>query len=109
MTKQAIKAILKEYNISQREVAKHMGIKYQTLYLRLESKEISVSTLTGIADALNISLSKLCAQIEEYIKENTIQLDELTILRRENYLLRQIIAEKDEIINLLKQVKKSEE
>lgn len=109
MTKQAIKAILKEYNISQREVAKHMGIKYQTLYLRLESKEISISTLTGIAEALNISLSKLCTHIEEYIKGNTIQLDELSMLRRENELLRQIISEKDKIIELLQQMRRSED
>ena len=107
MTKQAIKAILKEYNISQREVAKHMGIKYQTLYLRLESKEISISTLTGIAEALNISLSKLCALIEDHIKGNAVQLDELSMLRRENSLLKQIIAEKDKIIELLTQIKKS--
>lgn len=108
MTKQAIKAILKEYNVSQGEVAKTMGITRQTLYERLEGKDISISTLTGIAQTLNISLSKLCTHIEEYVKDNSVQLDELSMLRRENELLRQIISEKDKIIELLQQRNKSE-
>lgn len=109
MTKKAIKAILKEYNISQREVAKSMGITPQTLYERLEGKDISISTLTGIAQALNISLSTLCTHIEKHIKGNTPQLDELSMLRRENELLKQIISEKDKIIDLLQQMRKSGE
>lgn len=109
MTKQAIKAILKEYNISQREVAKSMGITPQTLYERLEGKDISISTLTGIAQALNISLSALCSHIEKHIKGNIPQLDELSMLRRENELLKQIISEKDKIIGLLQQMIKSGE
>lgn len=109
MTKTAIKAILKEYNISQRKIADKMGISPQSLGQRLMAEELSLSTLQGVADTLDIPLSHLCAQIEEYIKGDNAQVDELTMLRRENELLRQIISEKDKIIDLLQQMRKSGE
>ena len=96
-----IKQILKEHNISQSEVATRMGISRQSLYERLSSQEISISTLSGIAEAINISLAELCAQLEA--KPLHIPSDELSLLRQENTLLRQMIKEKDALIAQLMQ------
>lgn len=108
MTKETLRQIFKMYNISQAEVAKRMGISYQALYSRIEAKDISISTLTGIAQALNISLSQLCASVETQAQEELSQLDEISALRRENKILRQMIADKTAIIELLRSTKKSE-
>lgn len=78
-----------------------MGISPQSLYERLNGQEISISTLQGIAEALNISLAELCAKLGD----NTPPLptDEIALLRQENALLRQMLSEKDVIIDKLMQ------
>ena len=100
----SLKALLKEYNISNEKIAQQMGITRQAVHQRLQCKDISLSTLQAIADTINISLSALIEQLET---STPPQVDELTLLRRENELLRSLIADKDIIINLL--TRKSEE
>lgn len=98
MTATNIKAILKLYNASLSEVAAHMGITYQALYDRLARKEITTSTLQGVAETIGIPLSKLFAHLEDM---NNTPVDEVAMLRRENELLRQVIEEKERLIELL--------
>lgn len=81
------------------EIAEHMGISRQALYYRLNGKDISLSTLRSIAEAIDISLTELCAQIEEY------PLSETLLLRKENEELRKKIHDKDILIQQLLQRK----
>ena len=75
-----------------------MGITYQALYDRLARKEITTSTLQGVAETIGIPLSKLFAHLEDMA--NT-PVDEVAMLRRENELLQQVIEEKERLIELL--------
>ena len=101
MTPSQIKHILKQHKTTQRDVAQKMGVTPQSLYERLNGQEISISTLQGIAEALNISLAELCAKLED--NTPSLPTDELTLLRQENALLRQMLSEKDVIIDKLMQ------
>lgn len=80
------------------EIADHMGISRQALYYRLNGKDISLSTLRSIADAVDISLSELCSHIED--KART-RLSELDILRAENEELKKQLRNKDLFIQQL--------
>lgn len=90
--------LLNAYNISQRQIAEHMGISPQALYERIRRKDVALSTLQGIANAINIELSELIAQLSAQPRP---QIDELTYLRRENELLKRILEEKERFIELL--------
>ena len=94
----AIKKLLKEYNISQRDIANHMGITPQALSQRLRADDISLSTLQGVADAINIELSELCAKLHNEASDEYIEVLEL---RKENAMLRAILAEKERLIEVL--------
>ena len=94
----AIKKLLKEYNISQRDIANHMGITPQALSQRLRADDISLSTLQGVADAINIELSELCAKLHNEASDAYIEVLEL---RKENAMLRAILAEKERLIEVL--------
>jgi transcriptional regulator with XRE-family HTH domain len=96
-----LKKLLKEYNISQRQVAERMGITPSSLSQSINAEDISISTLQGIADTINISLAELCAEMEQKHKREHKTIDELTLLRAENELLRGILAEKERTIQLL--------
>ena len=100
---EAIKALLREHNISQRQVAERMGIKPQTLVSRLKAQELSLSTLQGIADAIDMELAELCAIIT---KAPTRQMEEIEYLRRENELLKALLEEKERFIEMLVTTKK---
>lgn len=102
MTPSQIKHILKQYKTTQRDVAQKMGITPQSLYERLNGQEISISTLQGIAEALNISLSELWVQLGE--QPINFPQDEVSMLRQENILLRQMLKEKNMIIEKLMQI-----
>ena len=84
------------------EIADHMGISRQALYYRVNCNDISLSTLQGIAEATNLSLSELCSHIED--KART-QLSELECLRRENEELKKQLRNKDQFIQMLLQQK----
>lgn len=102
-----LKHILKEHNISYAKVAEKMGITAQSLYQRLHARDISISTLQGIADAINLELSELCALLTH--TEHKGYVDELTYLRRENELLKALLEEKERFIELITTTKKSED
>lgn len=97
MTPSQIKHILKLYKMTQRDVAQKMGISPQSLYERLNGQEVSTSTLQGIAMALGIDMLQLYTLAADDINE----IDELTQLRRENELLKEILAEKERTIQLM--------
>lgn len=99
-----LKALLKEYNISLADLSEQMGLSRQAVSQRLRVKELSLATLQAVADTINISLSSLIEQLQQTTPP---QVDELTMLRRENEMLRKTIADKDLIIQLLQ--RKSEE
>lgn len=93
-----IKQLLSQKDISQREVAERMGISPQSLACRLKAEDISLSTLNGIADAMDIELSHLCAMLEgkSLTEHKTIES-----LREENAALRKLIHEQTKVITLL--------
>lgn len=84
------------------EIAEHMGISRQALYYRLNGKDISLSTLRSIAEAIDISLAELCSHIEE---EAHTKINEIDSLRAENEELKRIIRHKDLFIQQLLQRK----
>lgn len=84
------------------EIAEHMGISRQALYYRLNGKDISLSTLSSIAEAIGISLSELCAHIEDTPKPD---ISELKYLRAENSELKKQLLNKDLFIQQLLQRK----
>jgi transcriptional regulator with XRE-family HTH domain len=83
------------------EIAEHMGISRQALYCRLNGKDISLSTLRSIAEAIDISLAELCSHIEE----QQPHISELQQLRIENAELRKMLRQKDLFIQQLLQRK----
>ena len=97
MNKQ-LKSLLKEYGVSQRGIANHMGITPQALTQRLNADDISLSTLQGIADAIHIELSELCAKM---VDNHNDVYRELADLRKENIMLRALLAEKERTIEIL--------
>lgn len=81
------------------EVARAMGISKQNLYGCLRSENVSSGTIERIAEALGLRVSLLYGEnalmsIDDYA--------ELHTLRRENELLKQLLAEKDAHLNALK-------
>lgn len=92
-----IKKYLTANKIPRAEVARRMGVSPQSFNSRLNSKEITLSTLQGVADAVNIELAELCAQLSERSVEDM----ELIRLRRENEYLRQLLEEKERTIRIL--------
>ena len=92
-----IKKYLSAKKIPRAEVARRMGVSPQSFNSRLHSKEITLSTLQGVADAVNIELAELCAQLSERSVEDM----ELIRLRRENEYLRQLLEEKERTIRIL--------
>lgn len=99
-----LKQILKEHNISYAKVAEKMGVTAQTFCQRIHARDISISTLQGIADAINIDLSELCALITK--TEHKHYVDEIVYLRRENELLKALLEEKERFIEMLSRMKK---
>ena len=73
-----IKQLLSQKNISQREVAERMGISPQSLACRLKAEDISLSTLNGIADAMEIELND-----KTVIFEYSVDNDQLVLTERE--------------------------
>lgn len=92
-----IKKYLTANKIPRAEVARRMGVSPQSFNSRLKSKEITLSTLQGVADAVNIELAELCAQLSERSVEDM----ELIRLRRENEYLKQLLEEKERTIRIL--------
>lgn len=99
-----LKKLLKEYNIPLAQVARCMGIQPQSLMARLKARELSLSTLQGVAKALNIELHELCALITK--TEHKHYVDEIVYLRRENELLKALLEEKERFIEMLAKMKK---
>lgn len=99
-----LKEILKKHNISYAKVAEKMGVTPQTFCQRIHARDISISTLQGIADAINIDLSELCALITK--TEHKHYVDEIVYLRRENELLKALLEEKERFIEILSRMKK---
>ena len=89
MTAEQIKKVIRRCGMTQREVAQIIGITPQTLYERIERKNISTSTLESIAKALQISPAEF---YEEEIE---------TKIREENERLRKLVAEQMETIKVL--------
>lgn len=94
-----LKHILKEHNISYAKVAEKMGVTPQTFYQRIHARDISISTLQAIADAINLELSELCAMLSN--TEQKVYVDEVVYLRRENELLKALLEEKERFIEML--------
>lgn len=89
MTAEQIKKVIRRCGMTQREVAQKIGITPQTLYERIERKNISTSTLESIAKALKISPA-------EFYEEEMA-----TKIREENERLRKLVAEQMETIKVL--------
>lgn len=95
MNKTQLKQILRDRGYTQREVAARMGISYQALYERLQAKELSISTLTMVAKAIDVDVAEIMkseANTDAFIIEQ---------LRCENKMLREMLEEKEQIIQLL--------
>mgnify|MGYP002508129930 CR=1 FL=1 len=76
-----------------------MGITPQSFYGRIHARDISISTLQAIADAINLELSELCAMLSN--TEHKVYVDEVVYLRRENELLKALLEEKERFIEML--------
>ena len=75
-----------------------MGICPQSLACRLKAEDLSLSTLNGIADAMEVELSHLCAMLEG---KSLAEYKTLEALRKENAALRKLIQEQTKVITLL--------
>lgn len=102
MTSKRLNNILRQRGVTKAQIAEHMGISRQALYYRLNGKDISLSTLRSIAEAIDISLAELCSHIEEEAHTKTSEIDSL---RAENEELKRIIRHKDLFIQQLLQRK----
>lgn len=99
MTGNRIKSRLGALGYQYTEVAQAMGISKQNLYGCLRSENVSSRVIERIADALGIRVSVLYGEGELM---NIDDYAELHTLRRENELLKQLLAEKDAHLNSLK-------
>lgn len=99
MTGTTIRAKIKEKGMTLKSVADALGIPPQNLQMLLRPKDISTSTLESIARAINMPVSYFyneypILRIEDYA--------EIELLKRDNQNLQQRLADKEQIINLLK-------
>lgn len=92
MTTEQIKAIIKSSGLTQREVAKRIGISYQALHSRLSAETISSTTIQDIAEALDIPISTF------YNEDVSARLQKLMV---ENEMLKKIVEEKERTIKIL--------
>jgi transcriptional regulator with XRE-family HTH domain len=108
--KENLKALRKNYGITQQEIAEYLGID-TTSYGRIErgDRNLSAERLELIAKFYKVSASSILNENNNdvsYLNKTDISIEFLEYLKQENQFLRSSIASKDKQLDFLIELNK---
>ena len=97
-----LKEVIRVKKKSQRELASDIGMTQSGLSQALASGDLKVSVLEKIANSLGVDVRIFFNDTESTPEIGTTEFERLKRLENENELLRKMIKDKEDLIELLK-------